>query len=160
MVHTPLPRGALKAIVAGQRLRRGPYLWRAAAAMGPAGAEAVAAPRPAVAGELVARGGFDLHLNGATLTYVKAPCRPEDTSAPFFLHVFPVDQRALPAHRQSSGFRNLDFAMAHYDAGLITRLGGRCVTVARLPDHPVARLRTGQFDRHGSHWAIELKGSM
>ncbi len=160
MVHTPLPRGALKAIVAGQRLRRGPYLWRVAAAMGPAGAEAVAAPRPAVAGELVARGGFDLHLNGATLTYVKAPCRPEDTSAPFFLHVFPVDQRALPAHRQSSGFRNLDFAMAHYDAGLITRLGGRCVTVARLPDHPVARLRTGQFDRHGSHWAIELKGSM
>ena len=159
MVHTPLPRGALGTIVAGQRLRRGPYLWRVAAAMGPAGAEAVDPPRPPP-GELVARGGFDLHMDGATLTYVKAPCRPEDTSAPFFLHAFPVDPGTLPAHRQLNGFHNLDFNMARHDAGLIARFDGRCVATARLPGHPVARLRTGQFDRHGNHWTIELKGSM
>ena len=157
MVHTPLPRRALGTIVAGQRLRRGPYLWRVAAAMGPAGAEAVDPPRPAP-GELVARGGFDLHLDGATLTYVKAPCRPEDTSPHFFLHAFPADPGALPALRQKYGFHNLDFVMARHDAGLIARLGGRCVASARLPGHPIARLRTGQFDRHGNRWTIEIKG--
>ena len=158
MVRTPLPRGASKAIVAGQRLRRGPYLWRVAVAMGPAGATAVDAPRPAVLGERVARGRFDLHLDGATLTYVRAPCRPEDTSRHFFLHAFPADPGALPAHRRLSGFHNLDFGMARHDAGLIARLGGRCVASARLPDHAIARLRTGQLDRHGNHWTIELKG--
>ena len=159
MVHTPLPRGALKVIVAGQRLRRGPYLWRAAVAMGPAGPEAVDPPR-LPPGERVARGFFDLHINGATLTYVKAPCRPEDTAARFFLHAYPADPGALPAHRQLNGFHNLDFMMARHDAGLIARFGGRCVATARLPGHPVARLRTGQFHRYGNHWAIELKGSM
>ncbi len=160
MVHTPLPRRALGTIVAGQRLRRGPYLWRVAAAMGPAGAEAVDPPRPPP-GELVARGGFDLHLDGATLTYMKVPCRPEDTSPLFFLHAYPADPGALPALRQKygkHGFHNLDFGMARHDAGLIARLGGRCVASARLPDHPIARVRTGQFDRHGNRWTIELKG--
>ncbi len=159
MVHTPLPRRALKAIVAGQRLRRGPYLWRVAAAMGPAGAEAVDPPRPPP-GELVARGGFDLHLDGATLTYMKAPCRPEDTSTPFFLHAFPVDPGMLPAHRQLNGFHNLDFNMVRHNAEMIARFGGRCVARARLPDHPIVRLRTGQFDQHRAHWTIELKGPM
>ena len=158
LVRTPLPRQPLKAIAAGQRLRRGPHLWRVAVALGPAGAVAVATPRPAVLGERVARGRFDLHLDGATLTYVKAPCRPGDTAARFFLHAYPADPGALPAHRRLSGFHNLDFDMAHHNAGLIARLGGRCVASARLPGHPIARLRTGQFDQRRNHWSIELKG--
>ena len=158
MVQTPLPRQALKTVAAGQRLRRGPHLWRVAVALGPEGAAVVAAPRPAAPGERVARGHFDLHLTGATLTYVKAPCRAEDTFASFFLHAFPADRGALPAHRRENGFHNLDFDMAPYDAGLIARFGGRCVASARLPDHPIVRLRTGQFDQHGNHWTIELKG--
>ena len=164
MVSTRLPRRTLKTIVAGQRLRHGPHLWRVAVAMGAAGATAAHALGPLAPGELVARGRFDLHLDGATLTYVKAPCRPEDMSADFFLHAFPADRARLPAHRQENGFHNLDFKMAHYDAGLIARFGGRCVASARLPGHPIARLRTGQFDQHGNpyrnHWTIELKESM
>ncbi len=169
MVHTPLPRRAFGTIVAGQRLRRGPYLWRVVAAMGPAGAGAVDPPRPPP-GELVARGGFDIHLNGTTLTYVKARCRPEDTSAPFFLHAFPADPSALPEERRRSGFHNLDFRMEDHDAALLARLGGRCVAWRRLPDGPIARVYTGQLDgyqdrRHLSDfhrrlWTIEIKGSM
>ena len=154
MARTPLPRGALKAIVAGQRLRHGPYLWRVAAAMGPAGAAAVDAPHPAPPGERVARGRFDLHLDGTTLTYVKAPCRPEDMVARFFLHVHPVDPSVLTAKRQLSGFHNLDFDVNRHNAGMIARLGGRCVAWARLPDYPIARLRTGQFDMQRNHWII------
>ena len=160
MVYTPLPRGAPKAIVAGQRLRRGAHLWQVAVAMGPAGATVVDAPRPVAPGERVARGHFDLHLDGATLTYMRAPCRPEDTLPLFFLHAFPADPGALPARRRKygeHGFHNLDFGMAHHDAGLIARLGGRCVASARLPGHPIARLRTGQFDQHGNRWTIEIK---
>ena len=163
MVRTPLSRGALKAVAAGQRLRAGPYLWRVAVALGPAGAAAVDAPPPTTPGELIARGRFDLRLNGATLTYVKAPCRPEDTSARFFLHVYPADRGTLPAHRRSSGFHSLDFDMEPWDAALIARFGGRCVASAPLPGHPIAHLRTGQVDlatgnfalRH-NHWTIEL----
>ena len=163
MVRTPLPRGALKAVAAGQRLRRGPHLWRVAVALEPAGAAAMQVPKPPPPGELVARGRFDLHLEGSTLTYVKAPCRPGDTSARFFLHVFPADRSALPAHRRLSGFHNLDFDMEPYDAALIERFGGRCLASARLPGHPIARLRTGQYDVHynrsiSDHWTIELKG--
>ena len=158
MVRTPLPRGALKALVAGQRLRRGPHLWRVPVALDPVGAAAMDTRPLAPPGELVARGRFDLHLNGATLTYVKAPCRPEDMSARFFLHAFPVDPGALPAHRREGGFHNLDFDMELHDAALISRLDGRCVASARLPGHPIARLRTGQYDLYGDHWSIELKG--
>ena len=157
MVQTPLPRQPLKAIAAGQRLRRGPHLWRVTVALGPTGTAAMDTPHPPVLGERVARGRFDLHLNGGTLTYVKTPCRPGDTSARFFLHAFPADPGALPAHRRLSGFHNLDFDMARHDAGLISRLGGRCVASVRLPGHPLARLRTGQFDQRRNHWIIELK---
>ena len=158
MVRTPLPRGALKAIAAGQRLRGGPHLWRVAVALGPVGAAAVDAPRPPPPGERVARGRFDLHVNGATLTYVKAPCRSGDTAVRFFLHAYPADPDALPAHRRLSGFHNLDFDVEPYGAGLIERLGGRCVASARLPGHPIARLRTGQYDLGRNLWAIELGG--
>ena len=156
MARTPLPAGTLKALVAGQRLRGGPHLWRVAVALGPAGAAAVEVPRPDGPGERVARGRFDLHLDGARLTYVKAPCRPGDTAARFFLHAYPVDRGLLPAHRLENGFHNLDFDVEPYDAVLIERLGGRCVASALLPGHPIARLRTGQFDRNGDHWTIEL----
>ena len=168
MVRTPLPRGALKAIDAGQRLRRGPYLWRVAAAIGPAGAAAVDTPHPAPPGERVARGRFDLHLDGATLTYVKAPCRPEDMVAPFFLHAFPIDPSALPEERRRSGFHSLDSSIKDHDEAMLARLGGRCVVWRRLPDGPIAHLRTGQFDGYRAHWieqsrtlwTIELKGPM
>ena len=156
MVRTPLPRQPLKAVAAGQRLRSGPHLWRVAVALGPAGAVAVDAPPPPPPGERVARGRFDLHLDGATLAYVKSPCRPGDTFARFFLHAYPADPGALPAHRRANGFHNLDFDMEWHDAGLIERLGGRCVARARLPGHPIARLRTGQHELGREHWAIEL----
>ena len=158
MVRTPLPRRALKAIDAGQRLHRGPHLWRVAVALDPAGAAAMEVPNPPPPGELVARGRFDLHLEGATLTYVRAPCRPGDMSARFFLHAFPADPGTLPAHRRESGFHNLDFDMEPYDAALIERFGGRCVARARLPGHSIVRLRTGQHELGRNHWTIELGG--
>ena len=161
LVYTPLPPHPLKAIDAGQRLRNGPYLWRVGIDL--SGAAAVAMDRPvgplpaAGAVPLPAEAPFDFHLDGRTLVYVREPCRAEDTEAPFFLHVLPVDPDSIPAHRRPAGFENLDFEMERYDAGLLRALGGRCVASARLPDYPIAALRTGQLINWGRLWTATLK---
>ena len=160
MVQMPRPAGPLRAIVAGQRLPvDGPDLWRVAVELGPEGAVAADATRPAVpaTSPLPAAAPFDLYLDGANLVYARESCRPEDTWPRFFLHIFPADPSALPEERRRSGFHNLDFRMEDHDAALLARLGGRCVAWRRLPDGPIARLRTGQFDRFGEWlWSAEL----
>ena len=160
MVYMPRPTGPLRAIVAGQRLPvDGPDLWRVAVELGPEGAVATDTTRPMVPAvpPLPAAAPFDLHLDGATLVYVRESCRPEDTWRRFFLHVFPADPSTLPEARRRSGFHNLDFRMEDHDAALLARLGGRCVAWRRLPDGPIARLRTGQLGLGGEQlWFAEV----
>ena len=158
MVRMPLPAGALAAIEVGQRLRNGPDLWRVAIDHSTAGAAAADVTRPAVSGERVARSHFDLYIDGASVTYVREACRPQDTWTPFFLHVFPVDPAAIRANRRVSGFDNLDFTMERYDERLIERLQGRCITSIQLPDYPIAQLRTGLQGRSkGVTWTVALR---
>ena len=160
MVQMPRPAGPLWAIVAGQRLPvDGPDLWRVAVELGPEGAVAADVTRSVVpaTSPLPAAAPFDLYMDGATLVYVRESCHPEDTWPRFFLHVFPADPSTLPEARRRSGFHNLDFTMEDHDAALLARLGGRCVAWRRLPDGPIARLRTGQLDRFDEWlWSAEL----
>ena len=96
-------------------------------------------------GEPVLRSTFDIHLEGATLTYLKEPCVAEDVAAEFFLHVVPRNEADLSAvsRRYQSNFNNLDFTFSRKGA----IWDGKCLGVVTLPDYEIARIRTGQFIR-------------
>ena len=87
---------------------------------------------------------FDVYLNGSSLMYVKDTCRQDDTSEPFFLALYPVNQSDLPAERALKGFDNLDFRFQ--DKAF--RRNERCIAIAPLPDYDIARIQTGQYIRH------------
>ena len=107
-------------------------------------------------GEPAARAAYDLYLVGAELVYRKESCRPEDTGARFFLHLFPADAVDLPASRRQYGFDNRDFDFAEH--GVFTP-GGACLAVAPLPGYAggIDRIRTGQWIRgQGQLWIVEF----
>ena len=84
---------------------------------------------------------FDVYLHHNDLFYVKKDCRPTDLEAPFFLHMIPVDERALPEHSRKRGFdrRQFEFAKSGF------RLGRHdCATKTPLP-YPVRYIQTGQY---------------
>ena len=86
-------------------------------------------------------GGFALHHNESenALTYIKAPCAQAD--ARVFLHITPANRLDLPLSRLPRGYDNLDFRF--YEYGDIH--GGECRAQRRLPDYPIARIKTGQL---------------
>ncbi len=92
--------------------------------------------RVAVAGEPLARTefGFDLYLEGSTLTYAKESCRPEDTKPGFVL-------RAVPVVEGKS--HNLDFHFGRYGV----RVDGRCLIRRPLPGYSIRTLKVGRGDR-------------
>ena len=93
------------------------------------------------------RSGFTVHLNGAAdrLIYTKYGCRSADVRTRFFLHVVPRDYRDRPGYRE---FHVLDFDFA--DHGFFN--GELCVAVRALPQFPIARIDTGQWQR----WKVSL----
>ena len=95
----------------------------------------------AQAGAPLIRSRFNVYLNGNSLMYVKDACRQDDTSAPFFLALYPVNQNALPDGRARQGFENLDFNFADQSV----HIGERCIAIAPLPDYDIARIQTGQY---------------
>ena len=105
-----------------------------------------------VSGEPIARSEFDLYLNGSKLYYVKEPCGVEDVQDGFFLHVVPVDLGDLPDARKQHGFDNLDFG---FDVRGVM-FDGKCAASVDLPQYVIARITTGQFDRAGRIWEVEL----
>ena len=152
-----LPDYPIAAIRTGQLTDDGP-VWEleftpdGQVAVPPPPPDYAAARRAALAGEPVARSVYDVHRDGRTLTYVRDGCTDGEAEARFFLHVFPTDEGDLPPHREQYGFDNLDFTLATRGA----RLDGNCVAVARLPDYPIATVRTGQYDGTGALWTAEF----
>ena len=118
----------------------------------PAAPDYAAARREALAGEPLARSFFDIYRDGRELTYVRDGCTEAEAEARFFLHAVPADAGDLPEHRREHGFDNLDFALAARGA----RIDGNCVAVVRLPDYPIASVRTGQYDETGALWTAEF----
>ena len=147
-VVLPYPIAAIRT---GQLTDDG-VLWEAEIAFGEAAPDYAAARREARAGEPLARSGYDVYRDGRALTYLRDGCTDEEAEARFFLHVIPVDADDLPEHRREYGFDNLDFTLAARGA----RIGGNCVAVARLPDYPIATIRTGQYDGTGALWQEEF----
>ena len=82
---------------------------------------------------------FDVYLYRNEFFYVKADCRRGDMEAPFFLHMIPVDERALPEHRRKRGFQT----RRGRHVFSIGRHG--CASRMKLPLHPIRYLRTGQY---------------
>ena len=91
-------------------------------------------------GEPFARSEFDVYTDGGRLIYHKSQCQPEDAAARFSLHVTPANAADLPPDRQEYGFNNLDFDFIWLGAFL----DSDCLVIAKLPDYPIVRIRTGQ----------------
>ena len=109
--------------------------------------ESFAAREPAL------RAGFDLHLEGRALTWLREGCGREDTAPRFFLEAVPLDPADLPPGRRAAGFEPLGFAFA--ERGL--RFGGACLARSELPDYAVAGVRAGQRGGGGLPvWEAEL----
>ena len=89
----------------------------------------------------VVAGGFDVHLDGNRLVYVKEECGDGDVAAEFFLHLRPVDAADLPDSRRPHGFDELDFVFETHGR----RAGGRCAAVRVLPEYRIASIRTGRY---------------
>ena len=96
------------------------------------------------------------------LLYRQAPCKVTHDAAvrPFFLHVYPFTREKLSDPRRPYGYEN-------FDRGpwlRRTQDSDECVVMVRLPEWPVARVRTGQFtasDEGGEtvyekHWEVDF----
>ena len=100
--------------------------------------------RAAAAGEPLFRSAaFDLHLDGRTLTWVSASCRPEDTLQRFLLEVVPADPDDLQMLRRERGWQGRSFRFGRFGV----RFDGRCLAQRTLPDFPVRALRVGRWWR-------------
>ena len=100
--------------------------------------------RAAAAGEPLFRSAaFDLHLDGRTLTWVSASCRPEDTLQRFLLEVVPADPDDLPRLRRERGWQGRSFWFGRFGV----RFDSRCLAQRVLPDFPVRALRVGRWWR-------------
>jgi len=109
-----------------------------------------------LSGEPAARSGFDIWLDGETLTYVKENCDEEDTRGRFFLSVFPADQSDLPQTARDAGreHESLNFDFDRYGA----ILDGKCVIIRRLPDYAIIRIETGQWlPGEGELWSARME---
>ena len=146
-----LPDYPIAGIRTGQIADDG-VLWEADIAFGDGAPDYAAARREALAGEPLARFFFDIYRDGRALTYLRDGCTEAEAEARFFLHVVPADENDLPEHRREYGFDNLDFTLATRGV----RLDGNCVALARLPDYPIASVRTGQYDDAGALWTAEF----
>ena len=101
--------------------------------------------RATTAGEPVARGGgFDAHLHGNRLAWVKEACEPGALMLSFRLALYPADAGRLPAHHQKRGYFELGVRGVRFD--------DKCLGAVRLPDFTLVRARLGQ----AGLWEVEV----
>ena len=112
----------------------------------PAVAEAYRAlHRMATAGEPVAHeNGYEVHLHGQRLAWVKEACEPGALRHEFQLNFYPADARRLPAHHQKRGYFEFSVRGVRFD--------DKCLGATRLPDFALTRARLGQRER----WEVEV----
>ena len=104
-------------------------------------------------GTLLARSDFGIYIHNGELRYLNADCAPPEPNANFgiFLHFFPVNRADLRADRREFGFENRDIDRAAF-------FDGKCIGKRRLPDYPIARIRTGQnaAESGGDEWGADI----
>lgn len=104
---------------------------------------------------LISRSGFDVYMDNKRnrLIYIRNECSDSDIEPNFFLHIDPVDQADLPAHRRQHRFDNRDLNYNKYGF----RVGGRCVVQRNLPGYDITEIRTGQWIKdQGNLWEVEI----
>ena len=149
--------------------RLAPALQRRAAAPNPepAGSLTVAAPLlsppapstppPAPAAATATEPDFQVSLRpGNLLVYVKNNCRAARNEPSFFLHITPANAADLPPDRQRYGFAARDFRINDGDFRVSQYGSTLCIVERRLPQYPIAAIRTGQFNPAGEIWSTEL----
>ena len=106
--------------------------------------------RAATAGAPVARGGgFDVHLHGGRLAWVKEICEPGALMSPFWLKFYPVDKSRLIGLLKEQGYAGTNASGVRFD--------GKCLGAARLPDFALAGARLGQSVSDGAPlWEAEV----
>ena len=95
----------------------------------------------AAAGRTI-RSDWDVHFVDNNLIYVNEQCGQADVDPKFFLHVTPVDRRALPLSRWIYGFESLDFHFRDYRLKVGEEV---CVAQRTMPGYDIATVRTGQY---------------
>ena len=105
--------------------------------------------------EPAARSGFDIWLNGKTLTYVRENCEEADTRGRFFLSVFPIDQSDLTQTAQDAGHKHEPLNFDFPEHGAI--IDGKCAIIRELPAYPITRIETGQWiPGEGELWSAAV----
>ena len=94
--------------------------------------------------EPAARADFDVYLEDDRLSYLKAPCEPQDYEAPFYAYAYPTDPDDLPARDRRNGYVKL-MEWHEWFMGEIAAFDGACLLTAYLPDYPIAAIQTGQW---------------
>ena len=98
------------------------------------------ADTPPEPGAPVVRAGFDVYVRDRKLIYVKERCRP-DVAETIRVEFVPADPDT-----------NADLLHPVETR----RVGTGCGAMAGLPGYAVAAVRTGQLERDGGDWAVEL----
>ena len=114
-----------------------------------------AARRPPRPDTLLVNANFQVYRqgDGRWLRYFRADCAAADKESRFFLHLTPRDLADLPPYRREHGFDNRDFGFTQA-GGFLWQ--GQCRAQIRLPDYPIAVLRTGQYAADvGELWVAE-----
>ena len=103
-------------------------------------------------GTPLSRSAFDIYVHNGALHYLSANCAPPaNRNVRMFLHIVPVDSADLPANSRERGFENLDFQTSGRHTFFIHGgfFDGKCIMQRRLPDYPIARIRTGRIGAKG-----------
>ena len=101
-------------------------------------------------------GGFDIYLDGGTLTYVKRQCAQGDARGRFALSIYPANAADIADGMRAKNLahNSLNFDFAEYGA----MVEGVCVIIRSLPDYPISRVRTGQWiPGEGGLWSAEMR---
>ena len=99
------------------------------------------------------RAAYDVYLANGELAYLNDACDPLGTEHSFHLNVYPENADDLPEERRERGFERFLFDFlangAFMDSG--------CAAFFRLPDYPIAAIRTGQREGEGGNlWRAEF----
>ena len=99
------------------------------------------------------RSAYGIYLADGELAYLNDSCDPSETAHPFHLNVYPERVGDLPEERRERGYERFHFEFLANGAFV----DGGCVALFRLPDYPVAAIRTGQSDGEGGNsWLAEF----
>ena len=101
-----------------------------------------------------ARSTFDVYLQDGALSYLKAPCEPQDYEAPFFRYVYPVDPNDRTPNYRQAGFHPTARALRLSQLG--AAFDDACLMTAILPDYPIAAIQTGQRAGGETLWEVSI----